>query len=104
MLGYVAITYSGGKAKLYVDTNNTPTEFTGSLPAEIPNTRADFFLGEKFKGYLDETFVSSLEVGTLGRNLSLLILIFGIIQKHLLIGNMMILHSSEKILILGLFV
>ena len=65
---YVAITYSGGKAKLYVDTNNTPTEFTGSLPAEIPNTRADFFLGEKFKGYLDETFVSSLEVGTLGRN------------------------------------
>ena len=49
-------------------TNNIPTEFTGSLPAEIPNTRADFFLGEKLKGYLDETFVSSLEVGTLGRN------------------------------------
>ncbi len=65
---YVAVTYDGGTAKLYVDTNNNPTVFTGSLPASVPNTRADFVVGEKFKGYLDETFVSSLVVGTLGRN------------------------------------
>lgn len=65
---YVAVTYDKGTAKLYVDTNNTPTEFTGSLPASVANTRADFLIGENLKGYLDETFVSSLVVGTLGRN------------------------------------
>lgn len=65
---YIALTYDGGTAKLYVDTDNTPTSFAGALPASIPNTRADFVIGEKLNGYLDETFVSSLAVGTLGRN------------------------------------
>ena len=65
---YVAVTYDGGAAKLYIDTNNTATDFTGSLPASVPNTRADFVMGENLKGYLDETFVNSLLMGTLGRN------------------------------------
>lgn len=66
---YVAVTYDAGTAKLYIDTNNTAINFTGSaLPSEVPNTRADFIIGENLKGYLDETFVSSLVVGTLGRN------------------------------------
>ena len=64
---YVAVTYDGGTAKLYID-NNAATDFTGSLPASVPNTRADFVMGEKLKGYLDETFVNSLLVGTLGKN------------------------------------
>lgn len=64
---YVAVTYDGATAKLYVDNSNVATPFVGSLPTSIPNTRADFVLGESLKGYLDETFVSSLSVGTLGR-------------------------------------
>ena len=55
---YVAVTYDGGAAKLYIDTNNTATDFTGSLPASVPNTCADLMMGENLKGYLDETFVT----------------------------------------------
>ena len=65
---YIGLTYEQGTAKLYVDTNNTAINFVGALPNEIPNTRTDFLIGDKFKGYLDETFVSSLVVGTSGRN------------------------------------
>ena len=65
---YIGLTYEQGTAKLYVDTNNTAISFVGALPNEVPNTRTDFLIGDKFKGYLDETFVSSLVVGTSGRN------------------------------------
>lgn len=96
---YVAVTYDGGTAKLYID-NNAATDFTGSLPASVPNTRADFVMGEKLKGYLDETFVNSLLVGTLGKIPFLLI--HGIILKHLLTGNMTMLPNPVRIHIHGL--
>lgn len=62
---HVAVTYDKGTAKLMVD-GGTPVNFGAGLPAEVPNTRADLLIGENFKGYLDETYVSNVAaaVGT----------------------------------------
>lgn len=63
---HVAVTYDKGTAKLIVDGGTAVTFSGGTLPAEVPNTRADLLIGENFKGYLDETYVSSVaaSVGT----------------------------------------
>lgn len=65
---YVSLEYKAAKALLYVDNNTSVVEFVGSLPESVPATRADFVIGDKFKGYLDETMVSSQPLNTWGRN------------------------------------
>lgn len=65
---HVAVTYSNGTAKLIVDGNNNGavTFSGGTLPAKVVNSRGDFVIGNNFKGYLDETYVSNIgtAVGT----------------------------------------
>lgn len=66
---YIALSYKNTELKLDVDNKSikvTPTS-GGSFPA-VPNDRVDFIIGDKFKGYLEETTVWSLYVGTTGKN------------------------------------
>lgn len=63
---YVSLDYNAGAVRLFVD--NAAAVTAAIAPKFVPNTRADFFIGEKFKGRLDETSVWSLAVGTTGKN------------------------------------
>lgn len=61
---YLAVDYKAGKLRLFVDN----TTQTVDVELTIPNTRADFYIGENFKGRLDETSVWSIAAGTAGKN------------------------------------
>lgn len=65
---YISLSYTASEIKLNVDNKETKiSPSTGTFPV-VPNDRVDFVMGDKFKGYLEETTVWSIPVGTLGKD------------------------------------
>lgn len=61
---YLVVDYNGTDLRYFVDNNSGKL----TIPLTIPNTRADFYIGEGFKGRLDETSIWSFAVGAAGKN------------------------------------
>lgn len=62
---YICVVYDNGAAKLFCGSN--PVVNFSQLPAQLPNNKVDFVVGDRFKGYLDETCVSALAYNNLGK-------------------------------------
>ena len=62
---YLAVDYTGTKLRYFVDSNPV-VELEVALT--IPNTVVDFYIGENFKGRLDETAIFSISAGTSAKN------------------------------------
>jgi chitinase len=64
---YIALSYTATGVKLNID-NKPQINFSGATFPAVPNDRVDFVIGDKFKGYLEETTVWSISAGTLGKD------------------------------------
>ncbi len=64
---YIALSYTATQVKLNVDTK-PQILFSSSTFPEVPNDKVDFIIGDKFKGYMEETTVWSISAGTLGKD------------------------------------
>ncbi len=69
---YIALSYKASadpEIKLDVDSKSTKlTPQNDNTFPEVPNDKADFVIGDKFKGYMEETTVWSISVGALGKD------------------------------------
>ena len=64
---YIALSYTATGVKLNID-DKSQIDFSGATFPAVPNDRVDFVIGDKFKGYLEETTVWSISAGTLGKD------------------------------------
>lgn len=64
---YLGVTYKNSAADLFVK-NFPKVPFAGKIPAQVPNMRGSFQIGEKFKGSMDETCLSAVAAPNLGKN------------------------------------